>query len=93
MALQADWASITCQPQQTTFATEAQALTYSGSSQADLEFLVGVVLFGGEVEAGHGGSPVIFSAVTFKHAGDCSHGPVGSLGRIIAISWRVRLST
>ncbi len=89
---QADWASITCQPQQTTFAREWQALTYSGSNQADLQFLVEVVLFGDEVE-GHGGSPVIFSAVTFKHAGDCSHGPVGSLGRIIAISWRVRLST
>ncbi len=59
---------------------------------ADLQFLVEVVLFGGEV-VGHGGTPVIFSAVTFKHAGDCSHGPVGSLGRIIAISWRVRLST
>ncbi len=51
---QAGWASITCQPQQTTFATEWQALTYSGSSQADLQFLVEVVLFGGEVEAGHG---------------------------------------
>ena len=54
---QADWASSTCRgQQQTTFATEAQALTYSGSNQADLEFLVKVVLFGSEVE-GHGGSP------------------------------------
>ncbi len=43
---QADWASITCRGQQTTFATEAQALTHSGGSQADLEFLVDVVLFG-----------------------------------------------
>ncbi len=57
---QADWASITCQPQQTTFATEWQALTYSGNSQADLEFgnFVEVVLFGGEVQTGRGRSPV-----------------------------------
>jgi len=36
---QADWAPITCQPQQTTFATEWQALTYSGRLRA-LRFTV-----------------------------------------------------
>ncbi len=38
-----------------------QALLATSFGDADLEFLVGVVLFGGEVE-GHGGPPVFLVA-------------------------------
>ncbi len=33
---------------------------------ADLEFLVEVILFGGEVEAGHGECPLFFRAVALE---------------------------